>query len=333
MQYTFSQACKRLAGRTHGFGGGDVKEAINDAIQALSGLRGWECLRRVLRFSSVGPCLTLPQGSAGLVRVCVNGKPTSVRGQDFRFIQSGPGDLRNPPPGFHPVKADNILDNGKKPVVIEPKTPFRLFAYSDGTNQPYITVRGITPLGRDIHVNVPMTASPVYDQNSGALVSGVLPGNAELTEEIFQTITEVTIDDCASAYVTLYRADVATDDRNPIAVYHPAVKAPRFRQYLLSGIPEGMPVDILAEVRIEPLPLVNDTDIIPFDSLEPIEWMIRSSWCMQSGEVDQSIKYQDRAEKWLQSFEITDDTVQTSIVVNNVFDNSIGEASMEAWNI
>jgi len=334
MQYTLSQICKKLSGRTHGFAGGDVKDAVNDAIQALSGLKGWECLRKVLRFSSVGPCITLPQGSAGLVRVCVNGRPGSIRGQDFRFIQSGPGDLRHPPKGFSkPIGVDNVYDNGKKAVIIEPPAPFRLFAYSDAASQPYITVRGVTPDGKDVSVNVPMTASPVYNETTGALTSGTEPGNATLTETIFQTITDVVLDDCATGYVTLYCADVATDDRYPIALYNPYIKSPKFHQYILPEIKPDQHVEILAEVRMSPMPLVNDTDLVPFEGYEPIEWMIRHEWCMQSGEVDQATKYRESAEKWLQSFEVADDTVQTSVIVNNAFTNSLGEVSLESVNI
>lgn len=333
MQYTFAQAQKRLAGRTHGFGGGDVKDGINDAIQALAGLSGWECLRRVLRFSSVGPRISLPQGSAGLVRLCMNGRPLSVRSQDFRFIQSGPGDLRRPPHGFRLLKPENVLDVGKKPVVIEPPAPFRLLAYSDGDNEPCLTVRGVAIDGRDTVVHVPMTESPVYDPVSGELVSGVELVDAELSTVVLQTIVEVTLDDCAAHYVTLFAADELTDERYPIALYHPFVKAPRFRQYMIPEVAPGQPVDILAEVRIEPLPLVRDTDVVPFDSLEPIEWMMRANWCMQSGEVDAAGKYQSYAEKWLKSRELVDDVVQTSVVINNAFSNSLGELSVEAWNI
>ena len=86
MQYTLGQAKKRLAASCNAYGQNDLRDLINNAIQALAGMTGWECLRKVLRFSSAGPGFVLPQGCAGLVRACVNGRPTTVRGQDFRFI-------------------------------------------------------------------------------------------------------------------------------------------------------------------------------------------------------------------------------------------------------
>lgn len=321
MQYTFSQACRRLAGRTHGFGGQDVKDAVNEAIQALAGLAGWECLRRVVRLSFAGPCFSLPQGAAGLVRACVNGRPTSVRAQDFRFVQSGPGDLARPPSGFRLLKPESVVDNGSRPVVVDPPTPFTLFAVADSENEPALVVRGIDSTGRDVATTVP------------ALAPGTDPREAETSDTPVQTVTEVTVDDCARSYVTLWCAEAATDTRYPVGLYNPYVRVPRFRQYLIPEIRPGQPVDLLAEVRMEPLPLVRDTDVVPFDSLEPVEWMMRSLWCTQSGEVDQAGKYQKLAVSWLKSRETTDDTVQTSVVINNAFSNSLGEMSLDAWNI
>ena len=320
MQYTFAQACRRLAGRTHGMAGADVREEINEAIQGLAGLSGWECLRRVVRLFTAGPCFALPQGSAGLVRLCVNGRPAMVRAPDFRFIHSGPGDLRRPPAGFCPVGVNNVVDDGLKPVMVEPKAPFKVFAVADAEGQPPVTVRGFDVAGHDVTREVP--------------VSGAGAGDAEVhVDDVFAGLVSVVIDDCASRYVTLYAEDQNSGTRVPLASYNPLVKVPVFRHYTMRGVPPGRVLELLAEVRLDPLPLVNDTDVLPFDTLDPVEWMMRARWCMQSGEVDQAGKYQDRAQQWLKAREVTDDQVQTSVVINNVFANSLGEASLETVNI
>lgn len=332
MQYTFRQACQRLAGRTNGFGGRDVKTQVNDAIQSLAGMSGWECLRKVVRFSSAGPSFTLPQGSAGLTRICVNGRPSSLRAQDFRFIQSGPGDLREPPPGFDPFPVNNVIDEGFSPVYNQPARPFRVLAYCEDAPAPAITIRGVSLNGTDRSIRLPMKENPVYD-DGGALVGGADLLSTTADSPVFTAITEVVLADSTPSFVTLYAADACTNTRFPMAVYHPFVKVPRFRKYTLSGVPPDKPVEILAEVRIDPLPLVRDDDVVPFDSLDPIEWMVRAQWCMQSAEVEQAGKYQSMAERWLKSRESVDDQFQTSVVVNNVFANSLGEASLEAYNI
>lgn len=332
MQYTFQQACRRLSCQTAGFGGRSIKEQVNDAIQSLAGLNGWECLRKVLRFSSAGPRFALPQGTAGLTRLCLNGRPAFLRPQDFRFLQSGPGDLRHPPSGFDPFPVENVVDEGYYPTYVIPSRPFRLLAYCEEAPAPCITVRGFDVSGTDRSVRVAMKTNPVYD-DEGNLTEGDDLAETSADTPVFTSISEVVLPDHVPSYVTLYASDACSNARYPIAVFHPDVRVPRFRHYSVPTLRPDEPVEILAEVRIDPLPLVRDDDVVPFDSLDPIEWMARAQWCMQSAEVEQAGKYQSMAQNWLKSREMVDAQVQTSVVVNNVFANSLGEASLEVYNI
>lgn len=335
MRYTLGQAVKRLSASSGAYGVTDVRDAINRAIEALAGMSGWECLRQVFRVSSVGPCFTLPQGSAGLVRVCVNGHPARLRSQDFRFLHSGPGDIdfSRPPRGFTAVDSRNVLDLGFRPVMVDPETPFRVFAVSDGADdQPPMTVRGVDTEGRFVEAEVTVHGKAVYD-GLGAKISGMEPADAVVDHNFFQTISEVALDVNATSYVTLYAEDSETYDRFPIAVYHPEVKAPQFRKYSIPGVRGDQSVDLLVEARIEPLPLVRDSDQLPFDGIDPVEWVISADWCMKAGEVDKAQKYQSQAVQWMKSKEVVNDTVQTQIIVNSVYENSLGELSGDAFNV
>ena len=324
MQYTLGQAKKRLAASRNAYGQNDLRDLINNAIQALAGMTGWECLRKVLRFSSAGPGFVLPQGCAGLVRACVNGRPTTVRGQDFRFIQSGPGEARRPPRGFCRVKPDNILDIGMKPVMREPFNRFRLFittptgdSGTDGSKN--MVIKGLTPDGTLVRFDL----EPQAEDSESFTVD----------DHDLQMITEITIKDDATEYYTLYAEDQITSARFMIGYYNPEVKAPQFRHYELANVAPHQPVELLVETRIDPLPLIEDTDILPFEAIEPIEWMIRADWQMKSGEVTAAKNYQDMAAKWLKAQEITDDTIQTQVVINSVFEGTPGEISMDSVNI
>lgn len=333
MRYTLEQACERLSNYQHAYGVTDVKTAINGAIQALSGLNGWECLRRVVRFASAGPVFALPQGCAGLVRACINGRPATMRGQDFQFLQSGPGDvMAQPPRGFVPVLSRNIESEGEKPVIFEPIGPFRLVAFADATPEPAISVKGLDRTGRIVKCRLPMHGYAEYDPVSGDLTSGSEPEDTEPDSPELVQILEVALDKCATKYAALFaRCEDGSTVR--LAVYHPAVRAPCFQHYRVSGYPPDMPVEILAEVRIDPLPLIEDDDVLPFSSLEPIEYMILYNWKMQSSEIDAARKYKEEAAAWMKSQELAADAVQTQLVVNGVVAGSMGEVSMEAANI
>ena len=313
MRYTLGQARKRLAGYGNTYGITNLDDAINAAIQALASLSGWECLRKVVRYSSVGPCFTLPQGSAGLVRVCVNGRPATLRGQDFRFALSGPGDMNRPP--FQPVLRDQVLDLGAHPLIDDPKKPFRLVAVADGDEEPPVKVRGLDKDGR-----LPVSSEiPVVHGE---------PSDSDPDKTVFSKVDAVTIDKCAEKTVRLY-ACCADDpsDRYQVAEYHPGVRVPTFRRYGILGMPPDMPVELLAEVRLDPFPLVDEDDVLPFDDVEPIQYMIMYGWKMRASEVDVAQKYLNQAQQWLKAQEVAEDTVQTPVRMNVQYDGSLGELS------
>ena len=322
MQYTFKQACRKLAATTHAYGSADVREAVNDAIQALAGMSGWECMRRVLRIVSAQPAFALPQGCAGLVRACAAGRPVSVRGQDFEFLHSGPGDLHHPPPGYFPIRPMNIVDRGFHPLMFDPVPPFRLFALSSSADDaPDLGVKAVLASGEVQSFSLPVASA-------GTAVEDAVPDGRGLS-----AVLGVAVDECARAYVNLYAVD-ANGLRVRVGVYNPHVSAPRFHRYELDGaVCGGGPVDLLVEARLEAMPLVEDTDILPFDSLEPVEWMMQAAWYTKSGEIDAAQKMHSLAAGWLKAREATADTFQTPLVVNSLFTGSPGEVSMESVNI
>lgn len=336
MLYTFRQAREDLSASSASYNDDDLKKSINRAMRALVSMDAWKSMRRIVRFSSVGPCFTLPQGLAGLVRVCVNGRPSTVRGQDFRFIQSGPGDRWRVPPGFTPVSVSNVLDNGTSPFMLEPHREFQLFAFSDnfGDEGLQLTVTGVDPTGRRRTVT---TGLRKYEADPGG--AGVLPEDVHVDDMTipFSTVTSVVLPDYpdgASDGVTLYCADMwNTDRRFPVALYDSRVKAPQFRRYEIQGIHPHQHIELLVEARVDPLPLVSDDDVLPFETLDPIEWMIRSDWAMKSGEPTQAQNYRDQAAACLRRLETVDDSVQTQIIVNSVVSGSPGEISYESENI
>lgn len=338
MNYTLKQAEKALSQYSNAYGVTSVREAINRSIRSLSEMAGWECLRKVLRFSSAGPCFTLPQGYAGLVRVCVNGKPATLHGQDFRFLHSGPGDLVKPPHGFTPVNTADIRDVGISATYVIPEYPFRLFALmdSDGTAttvDPAIHVKGVGVDGKIIEAEIPLQMAQHLNHHTGEWEGGISVDDAVVHPTVFATISEVVLADDASHYITLYAEDYATERRYMISTYHPEVKVPCFRHYQVMGVPFRGPTEILAEVKIDPLPLIKDTDVLPIDSLSPIEWMIMADWKLKASEIDAAQKYQQLAAQWMKAKEVAGDTIQTPVVINNRLAGSMFEVSLESWNI
>lgn len=319
MQYTLASARRILRESSNAYGQNDLRDSINRAIQNLSGMAGWDRLRKVLRFHAVGPHFALPQGCAGIVRVCMNGHPATVRAQDFRFLQSGPGELNRLPPGFCPVRSSNVIDVGFKPVMFEPHGGFRLFAVSQSGGVK-IVVRGLAPDG------------DLVRQELTSLPDSALQDDFEVEGPELRVITEVTLPD-AEERSFLYAEELATGRRYPIAAYHPMVEAPEFRHYELANVRPGQPVELLVECRIDPLPLVEETDVLALPSINPVEWMIRGDWCMKANETEAAQKYYGMAANWLKALEVTEATAEVPVVVNSRMLGSPGELTMDAFNI
>lgn len=332
MQITLGMA-KELIAPTFGagaFGVSDPAVAINKAIRALAAMSGWKCLRRTVRFTATAPEFSLPQGCDGLVRVCVNGHPASVRDRGFTFLQSGIG--ANPPPGYVEVPVRNVVDMGFYPLQERLRFPVRLLAVSGSPVGVSLDIRARTPDGLPARLLIPVVS---YDIFSGDASESDSTGGS-LSSLPTASVDSVSIVGDPSSPITLYALDgdpLDSSRARPVAVYHPSVKAPSFRWYRMPGLRPGTPVDILAETRIDPLPLVGDSDVLPFTTVEPIEWMIRADWESRSGEVDRAQKYRDMASAWLMQHETVDETVQEPVIVNSIFDGSPGEISEDSWNI
>lgn len=321
MRYTFGDAKRLLAGAAHAKLA-DVGQKINDALQALYGANGWEheFLRQVVRISSASPVISLPQGTAGLVRACVNGHPVTIHGQDFQFLSSGPGDLERLPEGFAMLAGPEITDIGTAPVWKQPDGFGYLCAAYKGTDkQPDVTIHAVGMDGDKVTFKLTPQSDAetlVWDESHPV-----------------RTIEGVVLGEQTDNYITLFMTGVLPARREiTIGRYHPLIHAPEFRRYRLN-LPFPGPYEILAEVRIDPLPLVDDADILPFPTLEPVKCMLLYEWNLQNNETGAAEKYLSQAMAWLTRFNTTKNTVQTPVVTNVQMNGSMGELSHWAQNL
>lgn len=319
MLYTYGMAKRSINDQMRSYcspGGGG---SINDALQALASLDGWDRLRQVIRMKvpAAGGVIALPPGAGRLTRACVGGVPAHVRGQDFRFIQNGPGDLSSPPRGFSSVS--NVQDLGSFPTMYQtPAAGWLCAATLEG--QPPIRVEALDANGYGIVFDLPATATA-----DGGVPEGWTPPEGQ---PVVTDVTRLVLSPSASAYVNLFWTDGRATSF--LSRLHPAVQVPESRRYRVDGSPRGPwwgpgPVDacdVLAEVTIDPLPLVEDTDVLPLPDLQPIRLMIRALWHFESNEPDTGLKYQQMAISWMKANEAKEDLKQTPALINSVLECS-----------
>lgn len=321
MRYTFGDAKRLLAGAAHSKLT-NVGQKVNDAIQALCSANSWEheLLRQVVRISSASPVISLPQGTAGLVRACVNGRPTTIHGQDFQFLSSGPGDLDRIPEGFATLAGPEITDLGTSPVWRQPDGfGYLCAAYKGSRLQPDVTVHA-TGMDGD---RIAFALTP--QSEAAALVWD--------KAHPVRTVESVVLGDQTDGYITLFmQGAVPAADDVVIGRYHPLIRVPEFRRYRIN-VPHPGPYELLAEIRIDPLPLVDDDDIVPFPTLEPIKCMMLYEWNFQNNESAAAQKYLEQAMRWLTMANASRNVVQTPTVLNVQMNGSMGELSSWAQNL
>lgn len=326
MKYTFGDAKKILSACCHAKLT-DIGDKINMAIAALCSLNPWEheFLRQVVRLTSVSPVISLPQGATGLVRACVNGKPTTLHGQDFQFLSGGPGDLLKVPFGYSAL-GDDILDQGSFPVWRQPAGYARLCAVRCGDDeQGKVIVEAMSAVNELITFELTPQSPTEKRVYNGPLI---------------RTVISVTIGDRADesarpSYIKLFMQDLCPDGtyrEHCVAKYHPDVHVPEFRCYRLPSpqaihLRPGEAYDILAEIQYEPLPLVEDTDVIPIPSLEPIKAMLLYEYNNQNLETDAADKYLTQAMTWITRMNSARNTQQGPTVINVQREGSLGELS------
>jgi hypothetical protein len=314
MLYTFRDAKRILANAAHS-SSVDIGQKINDAVRALCSLNPHEheLLRQVVRLFSASPVISLPQGSAGLVRACVNGRPVTMRGQDFQFLSSGPGDFTGRAQGYR-HKVANFTDLGVSPTWYSIHCPGRLAVRCKGTElQPPVTIHAVDNYGDSVKFQL----NPIPEQSTEA---------PKFSETVVQSIEHVILDDHTSDYLTLLFDNGQGQEPAVLARYHPKVKIPEFRQYMLD-VPFAGPFDVLAEVQIEPMELVDDDDVLPFPSLEPVKCMMKYEWHLQNDEgtaADHDLK---SAMQWLAMNNNVKNVMQTPTVLNVPYVGSTGQMS------
>lgn len=326
MQATFGQA-KRILARHMGANAlGDIGAAINTACEELSMTKNWRQLRKTVRLLIESDYFTLPQECETVIRACVDGVPVTMHGTDIEFMLSGPGDFDYTEIGQAPI--NGLQDLGAVPVMYTPPAAYKLYFFSTAVPGGEITVRGRIASGEIVTEIVPANSwasASDLDTHAASAYTG--------TANAFEDIERVVLPDDAQAYISCYSDNAGT--WGFLSRMHPSVKVPSFRRYRIPGFntEEGTSYRVLAEVRIRYLPLVDDEDVLPFDSLLPVQYMLQSIWKMSAEDVKAADEYRMRAEGLLVRAEEVKEERAGVVVVNSVYDGSPGEACASFDNI
>ena len=315
MIHTFADAKRKLAAHMSAYSMVDPSAAVNEAVDELAQTKSWQRLRKVIRFTLAGENFALPQDCGRLIRCAVDSRPVTVFGQDYDFLQSGPGDLDYVAAGYTPV--DRVQRLGLFPVMNPLEADAGLVAFSATPPSDPVAVRVRLPDGEITTQYLTVAAG---DPDASAAAS------ADCSE-----ILSVVLPPRCEAYINLYAKDAA-GTLTFVSHMHPSVLVPEFARYRMPGLdPDKVNgYRVLAEVGMKFLPLVADDDVLPFPSLRPVQYMLRSFASMDSGEVKEADDYRARAELELMRREDVENERQSVQIINPLYEGSDGQVC-EYW--
>lgn len=308
--YTMQEAESRLVSFAMG-GAVGVRADIVNAMQALADMGTWESLRQFVRFQTQpGGRFVLPPAFESVVRITLNGTPRPIRGMEFHFQYSGPGapesirknerlmcdpvdaGLLSPVAG---LRADSSL-TGRLSLALRttgttaPTSPGILYM-ADGTTQEI-----------DIVTTTPTVGDSV-ELASGVEASYITIPVSELAEGTMIEIWYCQMQDGEpfTKYITVNGNEFR----------------PTLRHYFIPGVADTYSVDCMAEVR----PIVDrvyaSDDIIPFQTLLPIQYMMQAQRDFANGNAAAGEKYLQLAQGFMKARDDTNIKRQTIVTFND----------------
>lgn len=325
MTHTFAEAKQALAQFASASGLLDMSAAVNEAISDLTRTRSWQRMRKTLRLTlSGGEYFALPQDCGALIRACVDGTPVTLHGADHEFLSAGPGDYDYVTQGLAPLHG--IQRVGIFPTMYGVSEAAPIVAFSTSVPAGDIKIKAKNADGDIVFLTVPCTQWTGTEDAGTVDVSELTVSASEVVE-----ILGVTLPTDAQAYISLYA--VVDDTLCFLSRMHPRIRIPEFTRYRLPGFSTETDASyrIIAECGIRFLPLVEDDEPVPFDSLRPIQYVLQSYWNMDSGETRTADDYMARAELAMLKAEGVENTRQSMQIMNPLYTGSNGEVSND-WS-
>jgi hypothetical protein len=266
-----------------------IDARINEGLERLLDLAPLECLRRTMRVCTQGRTFALPHNAEKVLFANVNGTPAKVFGQAYQFLDAGPGDdafrsqagsykdledLGDNWPYMFSLPGSFSVDDGAT-CVGDSGWTLAAFSSASADKGKHIAVKGFKPNGETVTDLVPINS---WLGGVEGMIDGEWGGTVETSSVLFHDIDRVVFQDSElpTGYVTLYAVDTATQYTYFLAKYHPSVKIPQFRRYRITNHGCSAVSNLLLSVQLRHVPLTEDGDILPVNSIQAVKLAVIS---------------------------------------------------------
>lgn len=311
-----------------------ANQRINEAVSRIMDMADWQCLRKVVRIWTPNRIFSLPSSVEKILWAAVDGCASRIYDQPYQFLASGPGDIDN----LNCIEM-NVIDKGDGwPVMYDipdsytlndvdytpSALPLLVRSTSADDTSLKLTVIGYNAKGEEISEEV---AIQQWDQGVEGQLTGLLTAGVELSSTSFTEITRV-LKPATTGHISMYAVDPATSFFSFLAKYRPAETIPSFRRYGLTANPvstDDTTTYVLAIVKFRAVPLADDTDIVPIDSMQALKLMIMAIREENSGNLQGAFGFEAQAKRLMEEREMGSKATRgTSIVLDFDYDLSLG---------
>jgi len=317
-----------------------VIDRINEAQRRLISKGNWKFTVRKMRIVTQNNSITCPYEVEKILMVNIDGIPSRVWPQTYRFVDAGPSDYAD---CLDVWTKDLELEGEGYPTFFDPanvdgdgeEKHYKLCAFSteadDITSQ--LTIQGFDELNRDIRTGLnPGERLTIMRWQNGEDGQVDMQSGLTLTAAKFRQITSV-YKPVTKGYVSLYAYDPDTNKMWFLSKYHPTETRPGYTRYRLNR--PSMPqvandpsfTDcscLLCLVKLGYVPAVYDDDLLVIQSLDAIKLMVMAIQFENAKQFDEGQKAEIAATRVLDE-QLTDKQTDGKIINVDMGDFGIGD--------
>ena len=265
---------------------------LNSAIERLMQSKQWKSLNSTMRMAVIDDVFPMPYNVETLLGCAIDGRPSQIMGTEYQVVPGGPGDLDAWATTYTLGKSNGLADLGEHATMFDvplDREGYFIVAFctSAGDARKVVKLRGMGLRNEEVKEDLALV------QWEGGVEGEVAVGNwgAIVTKQSFRSVSRVILPDPApSGYISLYAVYPSESQMYFLGKYHPSLRIPTFRRYrLTTPLGDGMAAltspglagagscaTVLARVKLKFVPFVDDYDVVPFDSEQAVENMLRA---------------------------------------------------------
>lgn len=271
------------------------KDYVNRAVRMLMNRGSFYGTVQKIQVCTTNTCqIVWPRSVGSVLATNVNGSHSTVKDNWYGFLPLSRGDFGSGGFGFsNGTCFGNLVtsDQGQSPVFnpVTCGTSVYIRVYTGVRDDvgKTTTIYGVDNNGQTVRTQV----NGVWQE--GEMVTLALP--YVQTTTLFRTVTRIS-KVVTQGVTRYYQFNPIGNYTYDLAIYDPTETNPSYRTSRIEGVSNGCcSKSIVALVKLEFIPVVNDTDLVMIDNMDALSDMIKSIREKKAGNPEKAFKFETSA--------------------------------------